>query len=310
MEMPNLIVLFARVVEAGSFSEASRALGQSPSAVSKQIARLEDSVGVCLLIRSKSGVTLTEEGQAFYEHCAEIRRGIDAAEELIVSFSDHPKGLLHVAATVAFGKSQILQVLPSFLARYPDVQVSANFSDTTPKFSQDQVDVAVLFTEQIEDESLIARKIAHNRRVICASPEYLQNHGVPKTAEDLQKHNCLRLSTVSRFNDWHLEAMEDRGVRLGGTFEANSADALYHATLAGIGVARLSEYLVQRDFREGRLVRILPDYVDNDSDIFAVYSATRNLPPKVRAFIDHLVAEFSPVPPWERETAEHFAKAV
>ena len=100
MEMPNLIVLFARVVDAGSFSEASRALGQSPSAVSKQIARLEDSVGVCLLVRSKSGVTLTEEGQAFYEHCAEIRRGIDAAEELIVSFSYHPKGLLHVAATV------------------------------------------------------------------------------------------------------------------------------------------------------------------------------------------------------------------
>lgn len=310
MEMPNLIVLFARVVEAGSFSEASRALGQSPSAVSKQIARLEDSVGVRLLIRSKNGVTLTGEGQAFYERCAEIRRGIDAAEELVVSFSDHPKGLLHVAATVAFGKSQILPVLPRFLANYPDVQVSVNLSDTAPNFAQDQVDVAVLFTEQIQDQSLITRRIAHNRRVICASPEYLKTNGVPESAEELQEHNCLRLSTVSRFNDWHLDALNERGMHLGGTFEANSADALYHATLAGIGVARLSEYLVRKDICEGRLVLILPDYEGNESDIFAVYSAKRNMPPKVRAFIDHLVEEFSPVPPWERETPVRLDRAV
>ena len=310
MEMPNLIVLFARVVEAGSFSEASRALGQSPSAVSKQIARLEDSVGVRLLIRSKNGVTLTGEGQAFYERCAEIRRGIDAAEELVVSFSDHPKGILHVAATVAFGKSQILPVLPSFLANYPDVQVSVDLSDTAPNFSQDQVDVAVLFTEQIQDQSLITRRIAHNRRVICASPAYLRTNGVPEAPEALQRHNCLRLSTVSRFNDWHLDALNERGIHLGGTFEANSADALYHATLAGIGVARLSEYLVRRDIREGRLQRILPDYEDNESDIFAVYSAKRNMPPKIRAFIDHLVDEFSPVPPWERELPAGIDKAV
>ena len=300
MDMPNLIVLFARVVDAGSFSEASRTLGQSPSAVSKQIARLEDSVGVRLLVRSKNGVTLTDEGQAFYERCAEIRRGIDAAEELVVSFSDHPKGILHVAATVAFGKSQILRILPSFLADNPDVQVAVNFSDATPNFSQDHVDVAVLFTEQIEDQSLIARKIAHNSRVICASPEYLRRQGVPATPEDLTQHNCLHLSTVSRFNDWHLEELDKQGLRLRGTFEANSADALYHATLAGIGIARLSTYLIGNDLAEGRLVRILPEYEDNSSDIFAVYSARRNMPPKVRAFIDHLTDAFGPVPPWER----------
>ena len=309
MDLPSQIVLFARVVDAGSFSAASRSLGQSPSAVSKQIAHLEDNVGVRLLVRSKDGVTLTDEGQAFYERCAEIRQSIDAAQDLVLSFGDHPKGLLHIAATVAFGKSQILPVLPAFMARYPEVQVAVNLSDVAPDFSRDQCDVAVLFSEQIEDQSLIARKIAHNRRVICASPAYLAREGIPETTEDLPRHNCLHLSTVSRFNDWHLEELQERGLRLNGTFEANSADALYHATLAGIGIARLSTYLVGNDLKEGRLIRVLPDYEDNKSDIFAVYSARRHMPPKVRVFIDHMIAEFGPVPPWEVESGNEVRHA-
>lgn len=309
MDLPNLIVLFARVVDAGSFSAASRELNQSPSAVSKQIASLEDRVGVRLLIRSKQGVTLTDEGLAFYERCAEIRRNIDAAEELVVSFGDHPKGLLRIAGTVAFGKAHILPVMPAFMARYPEVQVSAEFSDRKLDFSADHIDVAILFSEQIEDESFVARKIAHNRRVICASPEYLSRAGVPGTQAELQRHNILQLSTVSQFNEWHLDELAERGLPLHGTFEANSADTLYHATLAGIGIARLSTYLVCDDLRSGRLVRVLPEYEDNGSDIYAVYSARRNLAPKVRAFIDHLVAEFSPVPPWEREGVDRLEKA-
>lgn len=300
MDLPNLIVLFARVVDAGSFSAASRELNQSPSAVSKQIAQLEDRVGVQLLTRSKHGVALTDDGHAFYERCAEIRQSIAAAENLVVSFGDHPKGLLRVAATVAFGKAQILPVLPAFLAKFTDVEVSVFFSDSKPDLSQDQIDVAVQFTEQIEDQHLIARKIAHNRRVICASPSYLEREGIPSTPEDLQRHNCLQLSTVPRFNDWHFKDFEAQGLRLRSNFNANSADALYHATLAGIGVSRLSTYLVGDDLKHGRLVRVLPDYEDNGSDIYAVYSARRNLAPKVRVFIDHLISEFSPVPPWER----------
>lgn len=309
MDLPGLIVLFARVVDAGSFSAASRELNQSPSAVSKQIANLEDRVGVRLLARSKNGVMLTDEGRAFYERCADIRRNIAAAEDLIVSFGDHPKGMLHISSTVAFGKAQILPILPAFLAKYGDIQVSADFSDRKVDFSQDQIDIAIQFTEQIEDQSLFARKIAHNRRIICAAPSYLEREGRPVTPDDLQRHNCLQLSTVSRFNDWHFKEFEAQGLRLNSNFEANSADALYHATLAGIGVSRLSAYLIGDDLRAGRLVRIMPSYEDNGSDIYAVYSARRNLPPKVRVFIDHLVSEFSHVPPWERETHNQLSQA-
>ena len=309
MDLPSLIVLFARVVDAGSFSAASRELEQSPSAVSKQIARLEDRVGVRLLVRSKHGVSLTEDGQVFYEQCAEIRQRIDIAEEMVVSFGDHPKGQLHVAATVAFGKAQILPVLPSFMQAHPEVRISVDLSDRKRDFAHEQIDVAVLFTEQIEDQSLVARKIAHNRRIVCASPAYLARAGTPRTPADLQGHNCLQLSTVTRFNDWHFGEVEDAGLTLHSTFDANSADALYHATLAGIGISRLSTYLIGEDLRAGRLVRLLPDYEDNGSDIYAVYSTRRNLAPKVRAFINHLVSEFTPVPPWERREAAELADA-
>jgi DNA-binding transcriptional LysR family regulator len=163
MDLPNLIVLFARVVDAGSFSAAARELNQSPSAVSKEIAYLEDRVSVRLLARSKNGVTLTDEGHAFYERCADIRRNIDAAEELVVSFGDHPKGLSRIATTVAFGKAQVLPALPAFMARFPDVKLSVDLSDRKLDYAQDQIDIAVQFTEQIDDQALFARKIVSVR---------------------------------------------------------------------------------------------------------------------------------------------------
>ena len=310
MDLPGLIVLFARVVEAGSFSAASRELGQSPSAVSKQIAQLEDNVGGRLLVRSKHGVTLTDDGHAFYDRCADIRRSIAAAEDLVVSFGDHPKGLLRLSATVAFGKAQILPALPAFMEKHREVQVAVDFSDRKLDFSHDQIDLAIQFTEQIEDQSLVARKLVHNRRVICAAPDYLERAGMPRDPEDLEHHNCLQLSTVSRFNDWSFEEFEARGLRLRSNFQANSADALYHATLAGLGISRLSTYLIAADLRAGRLVRVLPEYEDIGSDIYAVYSGRRNLAPKVRVFIDHLVSVFSPVPPWEREEDAPLSRAV
>ena len=152
---------------------------------------------------------------------------------------------------------------------------------------------------------MIARKLASNRRVICASPGYVARFGRPERAQDLAHHNCLRLSTVTKWNDWHLEEPDADGpILLKGNFEANSADGIYHATLAGVGIARLSSYLVGEDIRAGRLVRLLPDYSDEGSDIFAIYSDKRNLAPKVRAFIDYLADHFGAVPPWERNGPE------
>ena len=301
MELSGQMVLFAKVVECESFSAAARILGHSPSAVSRQIGHLEDRLGVRLLNRSKRGLSLTEEGRIFHQRCAEVATRVAEAESFAAQMTDHPKGVLRVVSTVAFAKAQLMGTIPDFLAQYPDIQLSLELTDRKVDLAAEAIDVAIRFSEQICDPAVIARRLASNRRVICAAPSYLERRGTPRTPRDLAGHNCLRLTTVTRFNDWHLEDPDGGGpLLLKGDFEANSADAIYHAALAGIGIARLSTYLVCDDLRSGRLVRLLPDYPLDSSDLFAVYSDKRNLSPKVRAFIDFLVSRFGPVPPWER----------
>lgn len=305
MNLASQMLLFATVVEAGSFSAAARTLDHSPSAVSRQITYLEDRLGVRLVNRSKQGLSLTHEGRLFYERCAEVAARISEAENMVTSMGETPKGVLRVVATVAFAKAQVMPVLPGFLERYPEVELSLELTDRRIDLAAEGIDAAIRFTEQIDDQSVIARRLSSNRRIICASPRYIERHGAPEHTDDLNRHNCLRLSTVTRWNDWHLDRRDGNGpILLRGNFEANSADGIYHATLAGVGIARLSTYLVGDDIRNGRLVHLLPDYSDEESDIFVIYSEKRNLAPKVRAFIDYLADHFGNIPPWERQAGD------
>jgi len=309
MELESQMVLFARSVDSGSFSAASRELNHSPSAVSKQIGDLENKIGVQLLTRSSRGISLTEEGRIFYARCTEIRRNIASALDLADSLSEKPEGKLSVNTTVAFGKSQILPVLPEFLKAHPKIEISLDFNDRPIDLSENPIDVAIQFAEQIEDQSLIGRKLAVNRRIICAAPSYLQSAGDVVSPMDLLNHNILRLSTVVRWNDWVVDICgADYSTNGKSNFEANSADALYHAALAGLGIARLPTYLIARDLAEGRLINILPELDDTNSNIYAVYLMRRNMSPKVRAFLDFLAARFGSVPPWERENYINFTR--
>lgn len=298
MDLPSQMILFVRVVESGSFSAAARTLNQTPSAISRQIGLLEDRIGVRLLTRSQHGITLTEEGRAFHERCLVIAQDIAETETLVTEMNGPPRGTLRVAATVAFGKAQLLPILPDFLDRNPGLRVSLELTDRPVDLAAGEIDVAIRFSEQVDSGDAIVRKLASNQRIICAAPSYLQRCGMPLTVADLARHNCLRLTTVSRWNEWDLggEPMPP----LSGSFEANSADAIYHATLAGMGISRLSTYLVGDDLSAGRLVRVLPDYVQEGSNIVALYADRRHLAPKVRAFLDYLVTSFGTSPPWER----------
>jgi DNA-binding transcriptional LysR family regulator len=295
------MLLFVRTVDHGGFSAAARSLELTPSAVSKQVRRLEDRLGVRLLNRSTRRVTFTAEGRAFYERAARIATDISELEEFATAMGEQVRGTLRVTATVAFAKARLLPLFPEFLRAHPDLDLELEVTDRSVDLIEEKVDVAIRFTEQISDTSLIARKIASNRRVICASPAYLDTKGVPEQPEDLLRYNCLRLSTVSSWNDWEFQsATGKKTLQVKGDFQANSADAIYHAVLAGLGIARLSTYLVGEDLRAGRLVNILPEHRHETSDILAVYPDRRNLSPKVRAFIDFLVDHFGPVPPWEQ----------
>ncbi len=304
MDLPSQMILFAQVVDAGSFSAAARNLDHTPSAVSRQIGHLEDRLGVRLLNRSSNGLVVTEEGAIFLKRCVEISDRVLEAESLADTMSDHPRGRLKLVSTVAFGKSQLLPILPAYLERHRDVTVSLELTDRNVDLSSGSLDLAIRFSEQVEDERVIARKLARNRRLICAAPKYLERHGHPSGLSDLENHNCLQLSTVERWNDWRiLDIDSGKPMRLGGNIEVNSADGIYHATLAGAGVARLSTYLINDDIKSGRLINVFPDYADDSSDILATYSQKRNLSPKIRTFIDFMVEVFGHVPPWERGRA-------
>lgn len=304
MDIATQMIMFAAVVENGGFSAAARDLGLTPSAVSRQIGQLEDRLGTRLLNRSTRRISLTEVGRAFYARCSDVAQSVQEAESLVLNMVDHPQGTLKVAATVAFAKAQLLPLLPAFLANNSDLKISLDATDRAIDLVEEQVDVAIRFSEQIDDSSVVSRKLATNRRVYVAAPSYVAEHGLPRTPDEVANHNCLRISTVEAWNTWTFDnGAGPQRLPIKGNFEANSADAIYYAVLAGVGIARLSTYLVNDALAQGRLVRVLPDYADETSDILAIYSNKRNLSPNVRAFIDYFSEKFGPVPPWEKERA-------
>ncbi len=301
MDNTSEMAVFVRVVEAGNFSAAARELRLTPSAVSKLIGRLEDRLGARLLNRTTRSVTLTEEGRAFYQRCTPILAAIDEAERAVAELHGEPRGLLKVNASTAFGRYHIEPLIPGFLARYPDLRLELTLSESIVNLIEEEVDVAVRIG-QLPDSSLIARKLGTARRIVVASPAYLERHGTPQTPDDLKDHNCLRLSKATSLNQWEFKGPKGtRRIEVGGNFEANSGIALHRAAVAGIGLIRVGNFTVAADVRTGRLVTVLADHEPTaESNIYAVYPHNRHLSAKVRAFVDMLVDAFLPVPPWER----------
>lgn len=300
MDMSSQMLLFATVVERGSFSAAARTVGQTPSAVSKQIALLEDQVRYRLLNRTRTGISPTQEGQEFYEKCRAMAEKFNEAEALILNLDGTPRGKLKVASSVAFGKSQLIPALPKFLADNPEVQVSLDLTDRDIDLQTDGFDVAICFAEMRKSPDIMIRRIMHSRRVLCAAPAYLEKWGMPKNFADLVEHNCLRVAGNSKRNAWSSEETSGGSVFTAeGNFEGNSTDVVYRAALAGIGIARLPCYLVSQKFVSGELVHVMPDYDPHGTDIAVMFAEKRNLAPKIRAFVDFLTSQFRNVPDYE-----------
>lgn len=301
MDRAGEMAVFAKVVEEGSFSSAARVLKLTPSAVSKQIGRLEDRLGVRLLNRTTRQLSATEEGDAFYQRCVRILTDMEEAELAVSQRHAAPRGTLRVNCGVAFGKHQISPLIPEFLERYPDVSVEMTLTDVIADLVEEGQDIAIRFG-QLQDSSMVARQLAVSRRAICCSPDYLIRHGEPKDPRELAEHNCLTFATSPHLNDW-IFRMPDGGefpFKAVGNFTANNGETIHEMVLAGLGIARLAEFLVAPEVQEGKLVRILkPFYRDVEVPIHAVYPTRRHLSPKVRAFVDFMVEKFNPVPPWE-----------
>ena len=299
MDKIGEMTMFVQTVAEGSFSAAARSLRLTPSAVSKQVSRLEDRLGARLLNRTTRQLSLTEEGRAFHARCVQILAEIEEAETAVTELHAAPRGTLRVAAAVAFFNHQVMPLLPEFLARYPEVHFDLVMTDREVDMVDERIDVAIRFGRPRES-TLIARRLTVSRRVICAAPAYLARHGTPATPADLARHNCLTLSTRPEFNVWEFGDRPEEHLRVRGNLELNQADALYDACLAGIGLARVAGYLVEDDIRAGRLVPVLEGQLRESSTLYVVYPHRRHLTPKVRAFVDFLVDQFDPAPPREQ----------
>lgn len=299
MQISSQMLLFATVAEHGSFSAAARALGQTPSALSKRIGALEEQLGVRLVLRTQSGLQLTEAGSTLRQRALDIAARVADAEAEVMAMGARPIGQLNVASTTAFGRLHLVPALPAFNDAYPDIRIALSFGDEPANLASDNIDVAIRFAEQIDDPNLVCRRLARNRRVLCAAPAYLKRAGTPACITDLSRFNCLRLSTVESWNEWTFSSESGKIASVAqGNFDANSADAIHAATLAGMGIARLPMYLVGPDLHDGRLHRVLPDLTDDTTDIFAVYVDRHHLPSKIRVFVDHLAKTWSGTPPW------------
>lgn len=293
------MAVFVNVVREGGFSAAAKVLNLTPSAVSKQVARLEERLDARLLNRTTRQLSLTEEGETYFDRATAILADIEEAESLVSNRRSTPRGTLRVSSSIAFGRHQIVPMMPEFLNAYPEVRLQLSLSDSLVDLVQEGVDVAIRMAE-LTDSTLVARQLAVDRRVVCASPAYVRKHGIPKSIEALRNHNCLVVTNVPSIRDWEF-AFDGtvRRIHVEGRFEANSGVAVHEAALDGIGIAQLPTYLVAPDIRAGRLVSFLEDRIAPGRPIHAVYPHRRHLSPKVRVLIDYLVKKLTPVPPWE-----------
>lgn len=303
MDRQESMAVFLRVVEEGDFSAAARRLRMTPSAVSKIVARLENRLGVRLLQRSTRRIGLTPEGGTYAEAARRILADLDEAE-LSIQPGAEPRGRLRVSLPIAFASRAVVPVLPAFLARYPAIELELTCTDVVVDLLEEGVDVAVRVAA-LSDSRLVVRRLAANRRAICAAPGYLDRHGVPRTPADLQHHVCLGTTTSGGINVWEFDGPDGvERMRIRGPIEANSTEALRELALAGLGIIRLSEVIVGPDIRAGRLTRLLTGYNHPEGPpICAVYPHRRLLSPRVRAFVDFLAEAFAD-PPWQVDPTE------
>jgi DNA-binding transcriptional LysR family regulator len=294
------MAVFARVVGAGSLSAAARELGLSPALVSRRLAALESRLGVRLINRTTRSLHLTDDGATYYEACARVLADIEEADATVSAGRVEPRGTLRVALPASFGLQHIAPLIPRFAERYPQIQLALSLSDRTVNLIEEGFDLAVRIAH-LEDSSLTARKLAPNRRVVCASPAYLARHGAPRTPDELARHNCLTTTDFAMNWDYKDPDGKPGSVRVTGRYACDSWEVLREWARAGLGIALKSTWDVHRLLAEGSLVEVCPGYTfHSDVAIYAVYPSRRFLPAKTRVFIEFLAESFGPDPYWDQ----------
>lgn len=288
-----LMASFVRVVECGSFSAAARQQGSTASALSRQIAALEQALGLRLLERTTRRLRLSEAGTEVFERCREMLGAAQAALAVGERLMSHPRGRVRLSVPKAFGKFLVAPLMADFLARYPEVDVSLNLSDRSPDLIAEQFDLLVCITDQ-PPPGLAGRPLCSVRQLLCASPAYLAAHGTPQHPQELVRHACLYLDESADDHRWHFSnGNQQCVVAVRGRFASNHSEVRLHGALNDLGIACLPHFTAAQALAEGRLQQVLADWRYTGSyqgTAWILYPPSRHLPPKLRVLIDHLAA--------------------
>ena len=296
----NDMAVFLRVAMHGSFTAAGRELRLTPSAVTKRIGKLEARLDVRLFNRSTRRLQLTEAGSVYLDHCERILASIEQAEAMVASGRSEPRGLLKVTAPTLFGRLHVASWVAEFSERHPNVNVHLQLTDRIVNLLAEGIDIAIR-NASLQDSAEIAKKIASDRRLICATPDYFERHGRPRTIEDLRHHQCLLLRFPgTRQYRWQLNGPNGTtSVPVKGVIDSNSGEVLYRWLLEGRGLSLRSTAEVSEDLRSGRLMAAMTEFMPRNTGYYAVYPHREWLPSKVRSFLDFLTETVGKVPEWD-----------
>ncbi len=290
---------FVRVAEAGSFTAVADQLNVARSAITRQIAALEAHLGVKLIARSTRRLSLTSAGATYLEQCREILDRIDEAEGDLAGERQTLRGTLRATVPLSFGLLHLTPLILEFSQAHPDIHIDVDFNDRRVNLIEEGMDLALRITEHLP-ETTVVRRLTTCRFVVCASPEYLRQHGEPAHPDELSRHACLAYSLASR-NSWpFLIEGHPHQVEISGPLTANNGNVLLEAALRGMGIAYQPTFVVAEAIRERKLVPILKAFHTPRLDMCAVFPGTRFVPQRVRAFVDFLAARLGPEPYWDR----------
>ena len=276
---------FVQVVDSGSFAGAARRLAASPAAVTHHVQALEDRLGVQLLSRTTRKLSLTEVGRTFYQHSAQILAQVEEAERSATLLQTTPRGLLRLNTSEGIARV-VMPLIAEFTAAHPEMSFDVVLTDRMVDMVEGGFDLA-LRAGPLPDSSLISRKLALGKLILCAAPDYLARRGAPQRPEDLAGHNCLIYQMLG--NEWRFNGRAgDVAVAVSGNLRSNSLEAVRRAALSGQGIGLLAAVVVAEDLQKGALVRLLPEYDANEVVIQAVYPASRHLSVKTRSFLGFL----------------------
>lgn len=289
------MVIFVEVVNSGSFTQAALSSGHSTSYISKEINKLESRLGVRLMQRTTRSLSLTPEGELYFQQCQQIIDDAEQAHNILSGGQAQPKGTLRISCPTSFGMTRMQSVFSDFISLYPEVNLEIDLNDRKVDMITEGFDLLIRASQQLDDSSLISRKIHSSQGIVVAAPSYLAKHGRPESAQELAGLAAITYSNLKHHNLWNLtdQAGKTETIKVNSRIQSNSSELEVSLCVAGHGVMLMPRFNLNGELERGELVELLPDYQRPEINVYVVYPSRKHMSAKVRSFIDFTIAQLS-----------------